>query len=115
MFWETKLAELQKLAPVELKLPEGTKTWFATMRVAINAPFHKDSGVAGLGETRAAAVCELWNHLVSGHEPFILCTKNSTKKYRWNARWELLEEHTVNEPGELVVEEKDPLEFDQAD
>lgn len=115
MFWETKWAELQKLAPVELAQPEGSEMWAATMRVSINAPFHKDSGVTGLGSTRAAAMCELWNCLVKGNEPFSIFTKNTTKKIRWNARWEVLEEHTINEPAELVVEEEDPDDFDEAD
>lgn len=111
MFWETKLLELQKLAPVELEQKEGQ--WFATIKAAINAPYHANCGSVGIGETKAAAVVALWSHIVNGNEPFLINLARNKRKVRWNARWEVLEE--INEPTELVVEEPEPNEFDQAD
>lgn len=113
MFWETKMLELQKLAPVDLAQTADNE-WTATMKAAINEPWNKDAGVITRGETRAAAVVGLWNHLVKGNEPFLFNLDKHKRKIRWNARWEVLEE--INEPTELVVvEEAEAPVFDPAD
>lgn len=113
MFWETKLAELQKLATVELTRIEGEiESWSCALRAGVNEPFHKDVGVVALGETKAKAVCDLWTHITNGGEPFIVHLPNSKKKYRWNGRWEVLEEWKIAEP---VVEEAAPESFDSSD
>lgn len=112
MFWETKMLELQKLAPVELAQTAGNE-WTATMKAGINRVWHKEEAVVCRGETRAAAVVGLWNHLVNGNEPFLFMLERQKRKIRWNARWEVLEE--INEPTELVVEEPEAPAFDPAD
>lgn len=109
MFWETKMLELQKLATVDLTQLESGE-WVAKMPAAVNESWHKDAGVVCKGDTRAAAVVGLWNHLVKGNEPFLFNLHNRQRKIRWNARWEVLEE--INEPTELVVEDPEAGSFD---
>lgn len=113
MFWETKLLELQKLAPVELAQADEGALFTVTIRAGVNEPFHKDSGMVASGETRAAAVCNLWSAIVNG-DPFILNLENSKTKYRWNARWEVLEKYETKQDPPVVEEPADGT-FDPAD
>ena len=101
MFWETKLAELEKLGTITLILddPEGeTPIWTVTLGT-----------LSFTGPTKAAAVCELWSHVISnGFESGDLVS-------RWNGRWEQSKKPEPPKPEAPVVEEAEPLSFDPAD
>lgn len=114
MFWESKLAELKKLGSVALEYFEGDKCYHATIDGAINGRYEPGMTASGIGFTKAAAVCELWNMTASGGEPFTLETEQGLRLLRWNGRWEDLEipKPEIKAP---VVEEGEANAFDPAD
>lgn len=121
MFWETKLAELQKLAPVEL-VEAGAGGWKASMNVALNRPFEKGIKLLAYGITRAATICVLWSTIVKGNEPFTMADAERSRMWRWNGRWEEVvppPEEAPDAPTDAevrdIVELDDPSAFDPAD
>lgn len=88
MFWETKLDELRKLGTITLELDD----------VEGQPPLHHVGlGTAKFsGPTKAAAVCDLWAHVISS--PFEI----GNRTVRWNGRWEEVEKQKPDLP---VVEE----------
>lgn len=116
MFWETKLAELQKLATIYLTRNDGdVEQWTCTLKAGLNEPYHINAGVTALGETRAAAVCNMWSHVVKGGEPFMINLATGAKKFRWNARWEEIPLDPMNTTEAVTVEETADGSFDPAD
>lgn len=101
MFWETKLAELNKIGTVIIEIddPEGQPVQW---RVTLGHTTFK-------GPTKAAAVVELWNHVTK--EPFHI----GEHLVRWNGRWEEVDPPKEPEPELPVVEESDGQAFDPAD
>lgn len=127
MYWETKLEELQKLAPVVFESPERGK-WIARFLTMVKHD-NKDAVDAFPvceGSTLAGSVVGLWAEVATG-EPFIvIVTGQPVRRVRWNAGWETLDlpktpEMAVIEeqPAPVIevaeVDEPEPGSFDPAD
>lgn len=131
MYWEIKLEELNKLAPVILTMEQRGR-WTARFLTMIK---HDDRDVVDAfptttGATPAGAVDTMWSHVVHGATPFILIgTEQPVCRVRFNARWEDVpfvpkqevapDPEPESEPPPsvdgIVVEEEDANAFDSAD
>src|SRR5688572_32102398 len=122
MFWESKLEELQKLAPVYFASPTRGR-WVATFDAHVKDVTSTEyPRLTAEGSTPAGALVELWAKLVHGSTPFTVTVgANPPRRVRFNARWEDVgEDPKPPEPEpapttELVVDEPEAAAFDPAD
>lgn len=112
MFWETKLAELQKLAPIKFVENAITGEWSATIGAILDPLGARESAT---GATKAAALCNLWSKIINGGEPFEIVTPLGHRFVRWNACWQDVDLPKQENPDAVVVEETADGTFDPAD
>lgn len=90
MFWENKLEELGKLAPVVLQM-ERRPTWTAQMLATVRIDDSTTVEMAPIaeGNTPAGAVDALWKRLAADMKPIMIYEPGKpVRRVRFNARWE---------------------------
>lgn len=115
MYWENKLEELGKLAPVVLQMIQRGK-WTAQIlaNIRMSGANQVVMGPIGEGGTPAGAADDLWSKLVIGFEPILLYEPGKpVRRIRYNARWEdvaieVKPEVTTN--GTVRVETRAPVD-----
>ena len=90
MYWENKLEELGKLAPVVLQMIQRGK-WTAQIlaNIRMSGSNQVVMGPIGEGGTPAGAADDLWSRMVIGFEPILIYEPGKpVRRVRYNARWE---------------------------
>jgi hypothetical protein len=90
MFWENKLEELQKLAPVVLTMVTRGK-WAAQLlaNVRLDDSTEIEMGPMAEGGTPAGSVDALWRKLADDFKPLMIYEPGKpVRRVRFNARWE---------------------------
>lgn len=117
MHWETKLEELQKLAPVVFFCPQRArwKAQFLTM-LKVDGENSIEAFPATEGATPGAAVTSLWERFVEGKSFIVITDGKPVRKVRYNARWEdlPLDEKQALVEAAAAVQGKDAVVDNQA-
>jgi hypothetical protein len=91
MFWENKLEELGKLAPVVLQMVQRGR-WQAQLlaTVRINDDITVEIAPLAEGSTPAGSVDALWKKLADDLKPILIYADpgKPVRRVRFNARWE---------------------------
>jgi hypothetical protein len=90
MFWENKLEELQKLAPVVLTMVTRGK-WAAQLlaNVRLDDSTEVEMGPMAEGGTPAGSVDALWRKLADDFKPLMIYEPGkAARRVRFNGRWE---------------------------
>jgi hypothetical protein len=112
MFWENKLEELGKLAPVVLQM-NRRGSWNAQLlaNVRIDDSTEIEMGPIGEGSTPAGCVDALWKRLTEDFKPILLYEPGKpVRRVRFNARWEDIAvdvKQDVTKAGSTIVTKTD--------
>lgn len=90
MFWENKLEELGKLAPVVLQM-HNRGSWSAQIlaNIRIDDSTEVEMAPSAAGSTPAGCVDALWKKLAADFKPIMLYEPGKpVRRVRFNARWE---------------------------
>jgi hypothetical protein len=112
MFWENKLEELQKLAPVVLQMTRrGAWTAQLLANVRIDDSTEVEMGPIGEGGTPAGSVDALWKRIADDFKPLLIYEPGKpVRRVRFNARWEDIAvdiKQEVTKAGTTIVTKTD--------